>query len=74
MAASDRARERSALKLSLRVLGTNPGAQRLYESCGFVVEGVLRSEFLIGGELVDDLLMARHLGSSADEFLSSASS
>lgn len=49
---------RGARKLSLRVLGPNAVAQRLYESCGFRVEGVLRAEFLIEGRLVDDLLMA----------------
>src|SRR5437763_13819870 len=38
------ARSRGARKLSLRVLGGNAAARRLYESCGFVVEGVLREE------------------------------
>jgi len=52
---------RGATKVTLRVLGPNAGARRLYERCGFVVEGVLRGEFLIDGELVDDVLMARRL-------------
>jgi ribosomal protein S18 acetylase RimI-like enzyme len=55
------AARRGASKVSLRVLGVNPGAQRLYERCGFVVEGVLRGEFELDGELVDDVLMARYL-------------
>ncbi|MFC4854410.1 GNAT family N-acetyltransferase [Actinophytocola glycyrrhizae] len=59
-AAADAAR-RGARKLTLRVLGGNAGARRLYERRGFVVEGVLRGEFLLNGELVDDVLMARHL-------------
>jgi len=35
--------------------------RRLYESCGFVVEGVLRGEFHVDGRDVDDVLMARAL-------------
>lgn len=60
-AALDRAREQGAAKVTLRVLATNPSARRLYERCGFVVEGVLVGEFLIDGSPVDDLLMAHHL-------------
>jgi ribosomal protein S18 acetylase RimI-like enzyme len=55
------ARRRGAVKLSLRVLAPNAGARRVYESCGFTVEGVLRGEFLLDGRLVDDVLMARQL-------------
>ena len=61
--AVSRARQRGACKVTLRVLGPNLGAQALYASCGFEVEGVLRREFLLDGELVDDLLMALHLPS-----------
>lgn len=57
-AAADEARSRGARKLSLRVLGGNSTARRLYERCGFVVEGVLVGEFLLDGEYVDDVLMA----------------
>jgi ribosomal protein S18 acetylase RimI-like enzyme len=60
-AACEEARTRGARKLSLRVLGPNVGARRLYESCGFVVEGVLEGEFVLRGQLVDDVLMARLL-------------
>jgi ribosomal protein S18 acetylase RimI-like enzyme len=52
------ARRRGVVKLSLRVLSTNASARRLYSSCGFTVEGVLRGEFLLDGQLVDDILMA----------------
>ena len=31
------------------------------EACGFVVEGVLRGEFLLQGQSVDDVFMAHHL-------------
>lgn len=60
-ASVDQARERGARKLSLRVLAPNSNARRLYESAGFVVEGVLRAEFHLDGHYVDDVLMARHL-------------
>ena len=48
-AAIEEASRRSARKVSLRVLATNETARRLYESNGFVVEGVLREEFLPDG-------------------------
>ena len=54
----EQARSRGARKLSLRVLGGNVAARRLYESCGFTVEGILREEFFLGGRYVDDVLMA----------------
>jgi ribosomal protein S18 acetylase RimI-like enzyme len=60
-AAVEEARKRGARKLSLRVLGGNTSARRLYEACGFVVEGLLRDEFLLGGRYVDDVFMARYL-------------
>jgi RimJ/RimL family protein N-acetyltransferase len=47
--------------MTLRVLGHNAAARRLYEGCGFVVEGVLPGEFLIEGRYVDDVLMGRAL-------------
>ncbi len=60
-AAVDEARRRGVRKLSLRVLGPNTGARRLYVACGFAVEGVLQDEFLLDGDFVDDILMARTL-------------
>lgn len=60
-AAIERARAEGCRKISLRVLGGNPGAQALYRSLGFVVEGRLHDEFVIDGVAVDDLLMARYL-------------
>lgn len=60
-AAVERARAEGAAKVTLRVLGTNPAARRLYERCGFVVEGVLVGEFVIEGTPVDDVWMALHL-------------
>jgi RimJ/RimL family protein N-acetyltransferase len=62
-AALDEARRRGARRLRLRVLGHNAAARRVYEACGFVVEGVLRDEFLLDGRYVDDVLMARDLTS-----------
>lgn len=60
-AITDEARRRGARRLTLRVLGHNTPARRLYESEGFVVEGVLPEEFLLAGEYVDDVLMGRRL-------------
>jgi ribosomal protein S18 acetylase RimI-like enzyme len=60
-AAVTEATRRGARKLSLRVLGGNGAARALYAGCGFVVEGVLREEFRLGGRYVDDVLMARPL-------------
>jgi len=64
-AAVDEAGRRGARKVSLRVLAPNTRARSLYERCGFVVEGVLRGEFLLNGEYVDDLFMAVHLDGEA---------
>lgn len=60
-AAVERARVLGARKVSLRVLGHNDNARRLYERCGFVVEGVLKDEFHLGGRYADDVFMARYL-------------
>jgi ribosomal protein S18 acetylase RimI-like enzyme len=60
-AAVTEAARRGARKLGLRVLGPNAAARALYTSAGFVVEGVLREEFVRGGRYVDDVLMARSL-------------
>lgn len=61
-AAKTEAAERGARKLALRVLAPNSSARRLYESCGFEVEGVLRGEFVLDGRATDDVLMACRLG------------
>ena len=60
-AAYEQARARGASKLSLRVLATNTAACALYQSAGFQIEGVLRGEFRIGDDDVDDIVMARYL-------------
>lgn len=56
-----RAEEQGVWKVGLRVLGHNHEARRLYERCGFEVEGILRGEFHLDGRDVDDVLMARRL-------------
>jgi RimJ/RimL family protein N-acetyltransferase len=68
LAAAERyAIERGARKLSLRVLGTNAPAIRVYDRAGFVREGTLVDEFLIDGRYVDDVLMAKSLESVVPE-------
>lgn len=54
-------RAKGRRRMTLRVLGHNVGARRLYGACGFVVEGVLRGEFFLDGNYVDDVLMARDI-------------
>lgn len=60
-AAQDECRKLGARRLTLRVLGHNAAARALYESEGFVVEGVLPEEFYLDGEYVDDVLMGIRL-------------
>ena len=60
-AAIREARERGARRLTLRTLAHNESARRLYESAGFVVEGVLHGEFFLEGQYIDDVLMALDL-------------
>lgn len=60
-AAAEEARARGARRLTLRVLARNESARGLYERAGFVVEGVLRGEFFLDGDYVDDVLMALDL-------------
>jgi ribosomal protein S18 acetylase RimI-like enzyme len=60
-AAVAEAERRGARRLTLRVLAPNAAARALYEAAGFVVEGVLREEFLLDDRYVDDVLMARAL-------------
>ncbi|MEU0272908.1 GNAT family N-acetyltransferase [Streptomyces sp. NPDC006307] len=60
-AAFDEARRQGAIRMTLRVLGHNTPARRLYEAEGFAVEGVLPGEFHLDGRYVDDVLMGRGL-------------
>ncbi|TDU04067.1 acetyltransferase (GNAT) family protein [Streptomyces sp. 846.5] len=60
-AACTAARNQGARRMTLRVLGHNLPARRLYERCGFAVEGVLPEEFWLDGRYVDDVLMGRRL-------------
>ncbi|MEV6505469.1 GNAT family N-acetyltransferase [Streptomyces sp. NPDC051642] len=60
-AAMTEARRQGARRITLRVLGHNTPARKLYEAAGFAVEGVLPEEFLLDGKYVDDVLMGRAL-------------
>ncbi|WP_351233789.1 N-acetyltransferase [Streptomyces sp. NPDC002133] len=60
-AAGDEARRQGAVRITLRVLGHNTPARRLYESEGYVVEGILPGEFFLAGRYVDDVLMGRSI-------------
>ncbi|MEW2247495.1 MULTISPECIES: GNAT family N-acetyltransferase [unclassified Streptomyces] len=60
-AAVEEARAKGFRRITLRVLGHNTGARALYESEGFVVEGVQPEEFLLDGVYVDDVMMGKRL-------------
>jgi ribosomal protein S18 acetylase RimI-like enzyme len=60
-AACAAARAEGARRMTLRVLGHNLPARRLYERCGFTVEGICPEEFRVDGQYVDDVLMGRRL-------------
>ncbi|WP_406836968.1 GNAT family N-acetyltransferase [Streptomyces sp. AHU1] len=60
-AVCEEGRRQGARRITLRVLGHNAPARALYESEGFVVEGVLPGEFLLDDVYVDDVLMGRPL-------------
>ncbi|QSI77765.1 GNAT family N-acetyltransferase [Niveibacterium microcysteis] len=47
------------LRIELQVFADNARAIKLYESCGFVQEAVLKSHGLRNGDYVDTLVMAR---------------
>ena len=51
------ARQEKMHKITLRVLGTNPKAVRLYERAGFKQVGELKDEFYLDGRFVNDYLM-----------------
>ena len=67
VAAVAHARAAGASRITLRVFASNATARRLYEAHGYVVEGILRGEFLLpaGNDgavvAVDDVLMAKAL-------------
>ncbi|MEU6882754.1 GNAT family N-acetyltransferase [Streptomyces sp. NPDC046712] len=62
-AAMAETRRQGGTRITLRVLGHNKPARALYESEGFVVEGVLPGEFFLDGAYVDDVLMGRSVTS-----------
>jgi ribosomal protein S18 acetylase RimI-like enzyme len=57
-AARQEAISRGARRITLRVLGTNTRAQALYHACGYQTEGVLKGQFYLDGQYVDDVFMA----------------
>ncbi|MDX5564716.1 GNAT family N-acetyltransferase [Streptomyces sp. ID05-04B] len=58
-AAVEETRRQGARRITLRVLGHNTPARKLYEAEGFAVEGILPEEFLLDGAYVDDVFMGR---------------
>ncbi|WP_238165606.1 GNAT family N-acetyltransferase [Kribbella caucasensis] len=60
-AATAEGKRRGARKLTLNVHSTNLGARRLYERHGYVIEGTHPQEFLIEGNYIDKLSLAKFL-------------
>lgn len=56
-----RARDEGVTRLRSRVLATNTPSLRIHERRGFHIEGVLRDEFVIDEQPVDDVLLALRL-------------
>jgi len=56
-AAVERARRVGARRVTLRVLGGNTAARKLYEAAGFTVQGLSPEEFYLDGHYVDDISM-----------------
>jgi len=59
--ALDWAREQSLKKIVLSVFATNRGAINLYGRSGFVLEGTRKMQYNVGGQYVDEMLMAMFL-------------
>jgi len=55
------ARNAGVARLDLRVVVQNERAISLYQRCGFAIEGRIRGEFLVDGELVDAYVMGKIL-------------
>ncbi|TWD79565.1 ribosomal protein S18 acetylase RimI-like enzyme [Kribbella amoyensis] len=60
-AVTEEAERRGARKITLHVHSSNTVARRLYERHGYQVEGTHPREFLIDGEEVDSLTLAKFL-------------
>ena len=59
--ALDWAASQGLTKITLSVFATNRRAIRLYERFGFVLEGRRKMQYNMGGEYVDEILMAKFL-------------
>lgn len=60
-ASDEEARRQGARKIALAVFATNEPAQKLYAKHGYVLEGVAKDEFLIEGEYIDNIMLAKVL-------------
>ena len=59
--ATEKARERGVEKLGLSVFSINTNALNFYKHCGFEIEGILKKQFIINNEYVDEVYMAKWL-------------
>ena len=61
----DWARHKGLHKVTLGVFASNLHAIHVYEKFGFTIEGVLRQQHRVGGEYVDEIVMAHFLENHA---------
>ena len=57
MEAINWSRENGIKKVNLEVFSSNINAISVYEKIGFEHEGIRRSQFIVDGKYVDDILM-----------------
>jgi RimJ/RimL family protein N-acetyltransferase len=57
----DWARQKGLRKVTLGVFASNKRAIHVYDKFGFAVEGVLAEQHCVGGQYVDEILMAKFL-------------
>jgi ribosomal protein S18 acetylase RimI-like enzyme len=60
-AITEEARRRDGRKICLNVFSANIEAQRLYKRHGYLIEARRTAEFIIDGEPMDDLVLAKFL-------------
>jgi len=61
----DWARHKGLQKVTLGVFASNLQAIHIYRKFGFMIEGVLRQQHRVGGEYVDEIVMAHFLENHA---------
>ena len=59
--ALDWVRDQGIRKITLSVFAINQRAIHMYQTFGFTLEGIRKMQYNIGGEYIDEILMAKFL-------------